>query len=426
MIHEFTPLDWTHYTNIYEVNIRQYTPEGTFHAFAKHLPRLKAMGVHTLWLMPVTPISEKIRQGSLGSYYACSDYTSVNPEFGDVEDLKNLVQQAHDVGCNIIIDWVANHTGWDHRWTKEHPEFYNMDAATNDFKTPKGMHDIIELNYKNLAMQEAMIDAMQYWIDYCEIDGFRCDLAAWVPLQFWKKARKKIDAVKPLFWFGEYDELDNPEYGEVFDASYTWNWMHQTKDFYDGKLKQADLLNCLKKYDDLGDHTMRTWFTSNHDENSWNGTEYEKYGDMAIALAVFSCTWNGIPLMYSGQELPNRKRLKFFDKDCIDWKDECALADFYTTLLNVHTNNPALRGGDGNVQTFRIKTSAGCMAFLRRKAMNEVFVLINFSAKDLEGEILDKNVVGSFQNIFSGSVIDFTKQRTFHLPAWGFLLYVKQ
>ena len=167
-------LDWIATTNVYEVNVRQYTPEGTFNAFAKHLPRLKDMGVKTLWFMPITPIAQKERKGSMGSQYAASDYTSINPEFGTMDDFKNLVKSAHAQGFKVIIDWVANHTGWDHRWTHEHPDYYERDSTTGDFKRASGMDDIIELNYKNPALRKAMIDAMQFWVREADIDGFRC------------------------------------------------------------------------------------------------------------------------------------------------------------------------------------------------------------------------------------------------------------
>jgi alpha-amylase len=424
----FKTVDWAHSINIYEVNVRQYTPAGTFNAFANELPRLKEMGVKTLWFMPVTPIAQKNKKGSLGSYYACSDYTSINPEFGTMDDFKKLLKQAHEMGFKVIIDWVANHTGWDHVWTKQHPDYYLKDTATNDFKIASGMDDIIELDFKNPALRKAMIDAMQFWITECDIDGFRCDLAFWVELSFWKEARKELDAVKPLLWLGEFDELEKPEYGEAFDASYTWTWMHQTEDFYKKNLATDSLYTVLKKYDDLGDSTMRAWFTTNHDENSWNGTEYEKYGGMAKTLAVFSATWNGIPLLYSGQELPNRKRIKFFDKDSIHWTGNNELHDFYKTLLNLHTNNPALRAGDSSVQTFRIKTTdpKNVFAYLRKKDNKEVLVVLNLSAqKDLHFKITDENVTGNFINAFSGDTKDLTKGKSFEIQAWGFLVYEK-
>src|SRR5688572_5408859 len=316
---------WAHTTNIYEVNVRQYTPEGTFNAFKKELPRLKEMGVETLWFMPITPIAQKNKKGSMGSPYACSDYISINPEFGNLLDFKNLVVEAHRQGFKVIIDWVANHTGWDHVWTKEHPDYYLKDSTTSDFKIASGMDDIIELDYKNPSMRKAMIEAMQYWVKETDIDGFRCDLAAWVEVDFWQEARPQVDKLKHLFWLGEFDELDNPEYGKVFDASYTWNWMHKTREFYQQQLPITILDSLLQRYSNIGDGSMRAWFTTNHDENSWNGTEYDKYGNMAPALAVFSATWNGVPLLYSGQEMPNRKKLQFFEKDAIEWNGKYEL-----------------------------------------------------------------------------------------------------
>ena len=428
MTNRFKPVEWSHSTNIYEVNLRQYTAEGTFNAFANYLPSLKEMGVKTLWFMPITPIAQKKMKGSLGSYYACSDYTSINPEFGSMEDFKNLVKQAHEMGFKIIIDWVANHTGWDHSWTKEHPEYFLKDSVTNDFKIASGMDDIIELDYKNPALRQAMKDAMKFWVTECDIDGFRCDLAFWVELDFWKEARKELDAVKPLFWLGEFDELEKPEYGEAFDASYAWTWMHKTEDFYKKQESLDTLLMVLKKYDDLGDSTMRAWFTTNHDENSWNGTEYEKYGEMAKALAIFSATWNGVPLLYSGQELPNLKRLKFFEKDVIAWTSTNKLNDFYKVLLQLKTNNPALRNGDPAVQTFRIKTSdaKNIFAYLRKNGGKEVLVVLNLSGqKDLHFDILDSNVTGIYTNVFSGAANDFTTNKSFEMQGWEYLVYEK-
>src|SRR5215211_1471422 len=188
--------DWILHTNVYEVNLRQYTPEGTFAAFATHLPRLKDMGVETLWFMPVTPISQKNKKGSMGSYYACSDYTTINPEFGSLQDFKKLVSQAQSMNFRVIIDWVANHTGWDHVWTEQHPEWYKKDENTGEFKKASGMDDIIELDFSNKEMRLAMIEAMKFWVRETGIDGFRCDLAFWVELGFWVEAKTALDSLK--------------------------------------------------------------------------------------------------------------------------------------------------------------------------------------------------------------------------------------
>jgi alpha-amylase len=425
MSSEFKPLDWTHNTNIYEVNIRQYTKEGSFKAFMNELPRLRDMGVKTLWFMPVTPIAQKNKKGVLGSYYAASDYVSINPEFGTLDDFRILVRDAHAQGFKVIIDWVANHTGWDHKWTVEHPDYYEMDAATGDFKIASGMDDIIELDFHNPELVSAMIEAMKFWVRECDIDGFRCDLAFWVELEFWKKARKELDAVKPLFWFGELDPIEHPEYMGTFDLAYTWTWMHKTEDFYQKHLPIDSLVSVLKQYDAIGDASMRAWFTSNHDENSWNGSEYEKYGDMAKALAVFSCTWNGVPLLYSGQELPALKRLKFFEKDEIAWTGTNTLHDFYRSLLNLHSRSAALRAGDPSAKTTLLKTTddRNVFAYMREHGVDEVIVVLNFSAVDVDVSI--QGVNGGFQEIFSRSLIDTSNSLDIHLQSWGYFVFEK-
>jgi len=419
------PQEWKHTTNIYEVNVRQYTKEGTFRAFEKEMPRLKNMGVKTLWFMPITPIAQKNKKGSLGSPYAASDFTSINPEFGTMDDFKHLVNEAHRLGFKVIIDWVANHTGWDHVWTKTNPEFYLKENG--DFKMASGMDDIIELDYENQDMRKAMIDAMKFWIEEINIDGFRCDLASWVTVGFWKEARPEVEKIKPLFWIGEFDELESPEHGKVFDASYSWKWMHKSAEFYKDNQPIQELVDLLRKYSQIGDSSMRAWFTTNHDENSWNGTEYEKYGDITKVMAVFSATWNGIPLLYSGQELPNHKRLEFFEKDPIEWTNDCKMADFYKTLLNLKSSNPALRGGDSNVVTYLLSTSANdkIFAYIRKNKWNEVLVALNFSKENVEFTIDDENVSGVFKNVFDGTKKDFSNGKDFSFKVSDYAVFEK-
>lgn len=420
------PKEWKHSTNIYEVNVRQYTKEGTFNAFAKELPRLKEMGTETIWFMPITPISQEKKKGTMGSQYATSDYTAINPEFGTLADFKKVVDEAHQLGMNVIIDWVANHTGWDHVWTKSHPEYYLKDAD-GSFHIASGMDDIIELDYSKPELRTAMIDAMKYWVQETNIDGFRCDLASWVEVDFWQQARPEVEKVKPLFFIGEFDELENPDYGKVFDASYSWTWMHKTADYYKGDLPLQDLRDLLIKYSAIGDNSMRAWFTSNHDENTWNGTEYEKYGAIAKPLAVFSSTWNGIPLMYSGQELPNKKRLEFFEKDAIEWNGKYEMADFYKTLNQLKSTNKALLGGDSNVKTYFVKTSADdkILAYIRKNAEDEVLVLLNMSKQDVKFNLIDSEVSGEFKEIFTGENRDLSANKTVNFKTGGYAVYVK-
>ena len=414
---------WSYSTNIYEVNVRQYTLEGTFNAFAKNLPRLKDMGVQVLWFMPVLPIGEEGRLGTLGSYYAASDYKAINPEFGTVDDFKALIKEAHEMGFKVLMDFVANHAGNDHLWIQKHPDFF-VRGEDGEFIHPHGWSDVSQLNYEVPKVWKKMTKVLKYWIKEYDVDGFRCDMAHLVPLDFWKYAKKKTAKLKDdLFWFGECQE---PEYHEVFDASYTWKWMHASEQFYHQQMNLHSLLTVLfKSMTEFPCNAMRVYFTSNHDENSWNGTEYEKYGDAAKLMAVFSCTWDGIPLIYSGQELPNKKRLKFFEKDQIDWTGKFELHDFYKTLLTLKATNKALRAGDPEVLTKIIShpEDERVFAYLRTYKNSQVFVILNFSDQELNFEV--KNVKGLFRNLFWNDDVDFEQKSQVFLRPWDYQVFEK-
>lgn len=418
MSNHFPSVSWIKGTNIYEVNIRQYTAEGTFQSFQKHLPRLKSMGVKVLWLMPITPISAEVRQGMLGSYYACSSYTTINPEYGTLTDFENLVNEAHSLGIKIIIDWVANHTGWGHHWVTEHPDWYMKDALGN-FTEENGWHDVIDLNYDIADMRKAMIDAMMFWVKSFDIDGFRCDMAHLVPLDFWEEARSACETIKHLFWLAECEEIN---YHNVFDVTYAWEWMHVSEKLSKQASTVNDLYTVLHKYSQYPKDSYKLFFTSNHDENSWNGTEYEKYSEAAKVFAVLTCTWNGIPLVYSGQELPNYKRLKFFDKDEIMWAENIQLHQFYQTLLTVHASKCVAEG-----ETFNLPVSNNdVMAFIRKKGEEILLVILNFSAQEkIKISIEHEWLAGKYENIFSGLQYQFYASEAFELMDFDYLVYKK-
>ncbi|HMH24741.1 MAG TPA: alpha-amylase family glycosyl hydrolase [Puia sp.] len=423
----FSPVDWIYTSNIYEVNLRQYTPEGTFEAFSREMPRLKDMGVDILWLMPITPISVNKRLGSLGSYYACSDYTTTNPEFGTLEDFRRMVNYAHELGMKVIIDWVANHTGWDHRWTKEHPEFYRRNHEGNFFDA-HGWEDVIDLNYDNKELQAAMIGAMQFWVREYGIDGFRCDMAMLVPLEFWREARAELDKSKKLFWLAECEEI---VYHEVFDATYTWKFLHRMEAVWRTEYGLNGLDEVLQYYSGMfPPGAIRVYFTSNHDENSHSGSEYERMGVAARVFAVLCCTWEGLPMIYSGQELPNYKRLKFFDKDLIDWpaSGPCGLHGFYKAMLELKKRNPAMRANGGSSVTHRLGTHSGdrCFAFTRSAGEHEVLVTLNFSAAPLTIGADELSLNGTWHNIFTDESFDFSAARSIELDAWGYGVYEKK
>ncbi len=414
---------WSYSTNIYEVNLRQYTLEGTFEAFSRSLPRLKDMGVKTLWFMPITPISITGRLGTLGSYYAVRNYCETNPEYGTLEDFRKLVTIAHEMGFKIILDFVADHTGNDHHWVSEHPEYYHYDE-NHELYHPHGWLDVAQLNYDVPAVREHIIEVMKFWIKECDIDGYRCDMAHLVPLDFWEQAKRKLSKYKEnFFWLAECQE---PEYHKVFDATYTWRWMHATEEFYHNRMDLQSLLNVLYRSDiEFPCNAMRLYFTANHDENSWNGTEYEKYGAAAQLFAVFSCTWDGIPLIYSGQELPNQKRLKFFEKDVIEWGERFELHNFYKTLLTLHSHNKALRASDPAVLTQIIShpDDHQIFSYLRKHEKDQVLVVLNCSPNGIDFEV--KNVRGVFRNVFGGDDINFDTDKFVYVSDWGYLVFEK-
>jgi len=418
----FHPVEWSYTSNIYEVNLRQYTPEGTIAAFSRQMPRLKAMGIDILWFMPITPISVEKRLGSLGSYYACSDYMAVNPEFGTLDDFARLVKDAHALGLKVIIDIVANHTGWDHRWTKEHPEYYRRNLE-GEFFDPHGWADVIDLNYDNRDLRRAMIEVMRFWIERCDVDGFRCDMAMLVPLDFWRDARLTLDPMKPLFWLAECEEIS---YHEVFDATYTWKLLHKMEAVWRRESGLGGLDEVLTSYaSQFPADGLRVYFTTNHDENSHSGSEYERLGDAARAYAVLCATWNGLPLIYSGQEMPNYKRLKFFDKDPIGWTGRYELNDFYRALLDLRKRNRALRAADPQGATRRILTGADdrCYGFVRSVGPDEVVVLLNFSGDPLKLDTMWWGVGGAFKDIFT--LREWAPPSVVELSAWGYIVLEK-
>ncbi len=415
--------EWSRNLSIYEVNLRQYTPEGTFKAFEHHLPRLKELGIGILWFMPIHPIGEQNRKGTLGSYYSVRDYLAVNPEFGTMEDFKALVKRAHNLGMVVILDWVANHTAWDNPLAREHPEWYARDS-TGQFVPPvPDWHDVIDLNYDNLELREYMIRAMKFWVTEADVDGFRCDVAGMVPMEFWNKARAELEKIKPVFMLAE-DE--SPAFHErAFDMSYGWELNRLMSDIVNGKKAAADLRAYFEKNaKNYPRDSYRMYFTSNHDENSWNGTEFERLKDAARSFAVLVSTIPGMPLIYSGQEIGLNKRLRFFDKDTIEWHDS-DFTRFYETLLSLKTSNEALWNGDagGDMRIVPTSNDSCCFAFQRIKGDKQVFVLLNLLNADQSITLNNKLPTGDFKDIFSSEKISFSPNATLQMKPWEYRVF---
>ncbi|MGC9373628.1 MAG: alpha-amylase family glycosyl hydrolase [Bacteroidales bacterium] len=380
--------EWSKNASIYEVNIRQYTPEGTFNAFAEHLPRLKEMGVDILWLMPIHPIGEKNRKGSMGSYYSVKDYLDINPEFGTEEDFKNLVNQIHASGMYVIIDWVANHTAWDNQLIFEHPEWYSKNEEGEIIAPVEDWTDVADLNYDIPELRQYMTDALIYWVKDFNIDGYRCDVAGMVPTDFWNNVRHELDKIKPVFMLAEANEPELHEY--AFDMTYAWDIHFLFNEIAQGKKNLKNLINQLEKEKTkYNTSDYRMIFTSNHDENSWKGTVYERLGEATETFAVLSATLPGMPLIYSGQEACMDKRLKFFDKDTIQWDKKCSMDDLYKVLLTLKENNKALWNGEFGGPMERIKTSADdhILAFSRKKDDCQVITILNLSDQEVDFEL---------------------------------------
>lgn len=418
---------WSAQSNIYEVNLRQYTPEGTIIAFEKHLPRLKDMGVEVLWFMPITPIGvegRKMSEKDMGSYYAVKDYKAFNPEFGTMDDWKAFVKRAHEMGFKVITDWVANHTAPDNHWMKMHPDFYAKDSAGNTI-APFDWTDVRKLDYKNAELRDSMIDAMKFWVVETGIDGFRCDVADEVPIDFWKRCLTELRKTKDLFMLAEGENLEL--YSVGFDELYAWNMMRATADLYAGKknVVQFDsVVNAeIAKYPK---NAYRLFFTTNHDENSWNGTEFEKYGDAFKTFAVFTQTmYQSVPLIYNGQEDMNKKRLKFFVKDTIPWEGEKEMAPFYKTLLTLRKSNKALAA---NASYTKLKTNADSSIFAYQRELDgkKVIVILNFSKLPQKFIISDKTIDGNPLNAFSATKEKLEAGKEFSLQPWDYRVYSYQ
>lgn len=418
----YTPDHWSANAIIYEVNVRQYTPEGTFDAFREHLPRLKDMGVDILWLMPIHPIGIENRKGELGSYYSVRDYKGVNPEFGTLEDLKELVNEAHSMDMKVILDWVANHSAWDNVWLEKHPDFYQRNEA-GELVSPYDWTDVIALNYENEEMQDSMITALKYWIEAADIDGYRCDVAGMVPVDFWEKARMELDALKPVFMLAE-DEEQVALLNNAFDMNYAWGFHFLLDRIAKGEEKASAVYSHYEwDASTFPADKYRMNFVSNHDENSWKGYLEERMGDAARTMTVLSWTAPGFPLIYSGEEAGLDKRLRFFDKDTISW-DNQSLMPFYAKLAELRTSYPAFWSGTHGGELEPIQTgNEDIFAFKRAKQGNEVVAIFNLSAEVQEVILQEGVLLDTDQDFFNEATPENLTQ--LQMAPWEYLVYVR-
>lgn len=419
--------EWSRNAVIYQINTRQFSPEGTLRAAEKQLPRLKEFGADIIWLMPVNPIGKKNRKGTLGSPYSVADYFAVNPDLGTLDDLKSFVATAHKLGMHVILDWVANHTAWDNPLVTQHPEWYLHDWKGDLIPTPWwDWSDIINLDYRHPGLRQYMTEALKYWVREAGVDGYRCDVAGFVPLDFWNNARKELDAIKPVFMLAEWEDRDL--HADAFDMTYAWSWHNAMRDIATGGAK--DLGGLFQYYSSnesaYPPDAMRMTYTTNHDANAWEGTEFEKFGNGVEAVIVLSMTGEGMPLIYNGQEAGNARRLAFFERDPIIWKPH-PNGELYHRLILLKKQNTALWNAHWGARMVAVPNSAPekVLSFVRRNDRDKVFVVINFSAEPKTVTFKDALYHGAYTEFFSRLPVELDASSRLTLAPWAYKVFVK-
>lgn len=417
---------WAKNATIYEVNIRQFTGPGDFTSFESHLPRLKALGIDIIWLMPIHPIGLEKRKGSMGSYYSVKDYYAVNPEFGTLEEFKSLVKKIHSMGMYVILDWVANHSSWDNALAREHPEWYTKTAEGNFQPTPwYDWEDIIDFDYEQPGIRKYMTDVLKYWVKETDIDGYRCDVAGFMPTDFWENVRKELDGIKPVFMLAEWESRDLHK--SAFDMTYSWSLWDRMHEVATGEKNIAGLVEYMAHdVSTFPADGYRMTFTDNHDKNSWEGNQFANFREALPACMVLTAVVNGMPLVYSGQEAGLDRSLKFFEKDSIEWKPH-PFADMYTKLFALKHTNEALWNGEQGGQMVRIFNDQPnkVISFSREKNGQKVVPIFNLSKSAITVVLSSASHAGSYKELFTGSFYSLTDSTRFTLPAWGYKVLVK-
>lgn len=418
---------WAQNKIIYEVNLRQFTPGGTIREFREHLPRLKKLGVGILWFMPLQPVGLKNRKGSLGSYYSISNYTQLDETYGTIEEFISMVSEIHSMGMYVILDWVANHTAWDHHWVNDFPEFYRRNEAGEVFPPFPEWEDVIGLDYANTALRVEMIESMKFWLLKTGIDGFRCDMAMLVPTDFWNQARAELESLQPVFMLAEAEQRDLTI--EAFDVLYNWNLMHVWNDIAAGKYTADEIRwRIPSEITEFPAGCDNMLFISNHDENSWNGSEIERLHFGLEAFAVLIFTLPGMPLLYSGMEAGNYRRLSFFDKDCIEWKED-KMSALYSKLAELRTSNPALWSPrhESDLQLLSTNFDKSILAFLRSKGEHKVLIIVNLTSDKVDFHLNGSDYQGQYTDVLNENIsVLLGDSPCFSLPGWGYLVFEGQ
>jgi len=416
--------EWVKKGIIYEINPRAFSKKGTFAGIEERLPELKKLGVTTLWLMPIHPVGIEKRKGTLGSPYSIKDYYGINPEFGTLDDFKQLLNKSHELGFKLIIDLVANHTSWDSKMFTEHPEWFTKDSVGNFIPPVADWSDVVDLNYDNTEMRRYMIEMLKYWIRDIGIDGFRCDVSEMVPTDFWNDARAALDSIKPIIMLseGQYPE----QHLKAFDLTYSWNFYGTMKEVFDGKKQPTELDSILsREASAFPKNSIRMRFSSNHDENAWDKPDVERLGAEGAKLAaVLVNTFHGAPLIYNGQEVGNNVKLGLFEKFEIDWTKKNSYTSFYQKLFEIRKHNPALAGGDH--QTVKNNRADQVYTFIRTDGKNTVLTALNFSNSERTAQLELPKIFSSlkFTNAFTGKMVAYKNVKKITLPKFGYRVFV--
>ncbi|MBB5333621.1 alpha-amylase family glycosyl hydrolase [Chryseobacterium koreense] len=423
---EITHPEWSKNATIYEVNLRQYTREGTFKAFENHLPRLKKMGVDIIWLMPIHPIGEKNRKGRLGSYYSVKDFRGINPEFGTMQDFKELVNKIHSMGMYVIIDWVGNHSAWDNPLSRQHPDWYTKTRSGNFQPTPwYDWDDVIDFDYDHPDFRKYMTESLKFWVKETNIDGYRADVAGFIPVDFWENARAELEQIKPVFMLAEWESRDL--YKKSFDMTYSWTLWDQLREAVNHQ-KLGGLVEYLSHdVNSVPRNAYRMVFTDNHDKNSWEGNPYLNFGDGLKTAIVMTGVVNGMMLCYSGQEAGLNRSLQFFDKDPIEWKqDENEI--LFTKLFHLKHENQALWNGKYGGEMIRVVNSQPLkvISFYREQNLDAVFPILNFSDKEVNVDLDTQYFQGKYRELFTDQIFDIKEKTNLKLKPWSYLVLVKQ
>ena len=412
--------DWSCGAVLYEMNVRQLTPEGTLRAAKRRLHDLHELGIDAVWLMPIHPIGEEGRKGTLGSYYSVRDYCAVNPELGRMADLDAFVRAAHRLGMKVLLDWVANHTARDARWIAEHPDWYEYENGAP--KIPCGWTDTAKLDYANRAVWQGQVDAMRFWLTEHAIDGFRCDMAMLVPTDFWEFASRELRRTKPdLFLLAEAEQRDLNERGG-FDAYYGWRMHHLLNDVAQQRLRIPALRDYLYN-DGFPASALRLSFTSNHDENSWSGTEHTRMGAAHDVLSLFTFVApRGLPLIYTGQEIGYDHVFAFFDRDPIPNYAPNATTERYRQCIRLHHEHPALAAGDRGGELIEIRNNAeDCLMILVREvAGDRVIAVMNLSPWTIQAEYDTGIYAGRYTDFFAGCLCELPPHVSEIMAPWSY------